>query len=173
MCETVEKWFKDEMYGGYYLCAADVKPLILRPKETYDGAMPSGNSLMAWNLVRLSQLTDDAEGASAAERQLSFMVSAAAENPTGHALFLLALMDREMPQPRVTVVLGKEADADGLPLSLSPDAAVTLLRQPTEEYPLKDGQPTFYICRDHSCLPATNDPGDAYQSLMPEKLQVR
>lgn len=173
LCETVEKWFKDDAHGGYYLCATDGESLILRPKETYDGAMPSGNSMMAWNLVRLSQLTDDAEDARATERQLTFMASAAAKNPTGHAMFLLALTDLETPPARVTVVLAKEADADGLPLSLPPDAVVTLLRQPTAEYPLKDGQTTFYICRDHSCLPATNDPGDAYRSLMPEKLQVR
>ena len=118
-------------------------------------------------------MADDAQGARAAERQLTFIASAAAESPTDHAMFLLALMDRETPPSRVTVVLAKEADADGLPLSLPPDASVTLLRQPTAEYPLKDGQTTFYICRDHSCLPATNDPGDAYRSTMPEKLQAR
>lgn len=128
---------------------------------------------MAWNQAQLSQLTGDAQDAHAAERQLAFLASATAESPTGHAMFLLALMDWETPQPRVTVVLAKEADADSLPLSLPPDAAVTLLRQPTAEYPLKVGQTTFYICQDHSCLPATNDPGDAYRSLMPEKLQVR
>lgn len=55
-------------------------------------------------------------------------------------MFLLALLDREAPPPRVTAVLAKEADAGGLPLSLPPDAAMTLLRQPTAEYPLKDGQ---------------------------------
>ena len=173
MCETVEKRFKDEAHGGYYLCTTDGESLILRPKETYDGAMPSGNSLMACNLVRLSQLTDDAHVVHAAERQLAFMASTAAENPISHAMFLLALMDWETPPPRVTVVLAKEAGADALPLSLPPDTAVTLLRQPTAEYPLKDGQTTFYICRDHSCLPATNDPGDVYRSSIPEKLQAR
>ena len=173
LCATVEKRFKDEAHGGYYLCATDGESLILRPKETYDGAMLSGNSLMAWNLVRLSQLTGNAQDAHMAESQLSFMVSESAENPTGHAMFLLALMNQETPPPRVTVVLAKEADADGLPLSLPSEAAVTLLRQPTAEYPLKDGQTTFYICQDHFCLPATNDPRDAYRSSMPEKLQTR
>ena len=173
LCATVEKRFKDEAHGGYYLCATDGESLILRPKETYDGAMPSGNSLMAWNLVRLSQLNGNAQDALMAESQLSFMASAAAENPTGHAMFLLALMNQEAPPPTVTVVLAKEGDADGLPLSLPSEAAVTLLRQPTAEYPLKDGRTTFYICRDHFCLPATNDPGDAYRSSMPEKLQTR
>lgn len=173
LCEIVDKRFGDEARGGYYLYAADGESLILRPKETYDGAMPSGNSLMAWNLVRLAQLSDEAQDAQAAERQLAFMASAAVKYPTGHAMFLLALMDRKAPPPSVTVVLAQEADADAIPLSLPPDAAVTLLRQPTADYPLKDGQTTFYICRDHSCLPATNDPSDVYRNSMPEKLQAR
>ena len=173
LCEIVDRRFGDEARGGYYLYAADGESLILRPKETYDGAMPSGNSLMAWNLVRLAQLSDEAQDAQAAERQLAFMASAAVKYPTGHAMFLLALMDREAPPPSVTVVLAQEADADAIPLSLPPDAAVTLLRQPTADYPLKDGQTTFYICRDHSCLPATNDPSDVYRNSMPEKLQAR
>lgn len=173
LCETVDRRFGDEARGGYYLYAADGEQLILRPKETYDGAMPSGNSLMAWNLVRLAQLSGETQDAQAAERQLAFMASAAVKYPTGHAMFLLALMDREAPPPRVTVVLAQETDADALPLSLPPDASVTQLRQPTADYLLKDGQTTFYICRDHSCLPATNDPGDVYRNSMPEKLQAR
>ena len=40
----------------------------------------------------------------------------------------------------------------------SGNAMMALLSQPTAAYPLKDGKTTFYICRDHSCLPATNDP---------------
>ena len=72
-------------------------------------------------------------------------------------MFLLALLDHEMPPPKVTVVLGKEETTDTLPLKLPPDAAVTLLRKPTQEYPLKNGRTTFYVCRDHSCLPPVND----------------
>ena len=47
-----------------------------------------------------------------------------------------------------------------LPVKLIPDAAVTLLHKPTEEYPLKEGKTTFYVCKDHSCLPPVNDLGE-------------
>ena len=159
LCGDADRNFRDGQAGGYFLYSEDSEALILRPKETYDGAMPSGNALMAWNLVRLSQFTGDELCAREAKRQLDFLAAEAAAYPTGHARFLLALLDWETPPPKATVVLASQADADGLPLSLPLDAAVTRLDRPTAEYPLKDGRTTFYICRDHSCLPATNDPG--------------
>lgn len=57
-CRKVMKYFADEGKGGFYLYGKDSQTLILWPKETYDGAMPSGNSLMAWNLVCLSQIME-------------------------------------------------------------------------------------------------------------------
>ena len=72
-------------------------------------------------------------------------------------MFLLALLNHENPPPRVTVALAKQADAVELPVSLSPDTAVLLLREPTEEYPLKNGKTTFYVCRNHSCMPPVHE----------------
>lgn len=43
--------FKDVEAGGYYLYGKDAESLMIRPKETYDGAMPSGNSVAAYNLT--------------------------------------------------------------------------------------------------------------------------
>ena len=117
---------------------------------------------MAWNLVRLSQLTPEPDGEYMlkAKRQLNFMSAGAVQYPAGHAMFLLALLDHETPPPRVTVVAAERKDIAKLPLTLPPDAAVILLRGPTDEYPLKNGRTTFYICRDHSCLPPVNEPDE-------------
>ena len=112
---------------------------------------------MAWNLVRLSQLTGDEVYRRQAEDQLNFLGAKAAQYPIGHGMFLLALLDHEMPAPKVTVVLGQQENIDALPVKLPPDTAVTLLRKPTEEYPLKEGKTTFYVCRHYSCLPPVND----------------
>ena len=156
LCETVLSSFQDRENGGFYLYGADSEPLILRPKETYDGAIPSGNSLMAWNLVRLSQLTSDSGYEAAAERQLAFLAPEAERYPTGYAMFLLALLEHEAPPPKVTAVPAEQADAARLPLAVPADAVV-LLREPSAEFPLKDGKTTFYVCRGHSCLPPVND----------------
>ena len=162
LCREAVRQFADETGGGFYLYGEENEPLILRPKECCDGALPSGNSLMAWNLVRLSQLTPEPDGEYMlkAKRQLNFMSAGAAQYPAGHAMFLLALLDHETPPPRVTVVAAERKDIAKLPLTLPPDAAVILLRGPTDEYPLKNGRTTFYICRDHSCLPPVNEPDE-------------
>ena len=157
LCREALDRFGDQKNGGFYLYGTENESLILRPKEDYDGAIPSGNSLMAWNLLRLSQLTGDEVYRQQAERQLRFLGEKAAQYPVSHGMFLLALLDHEMPPPKVTVVLAEQDSIAELPLKLPPDAAVTLLHKPTQEYPLKDGKTTFYVCRDHSCLPPAND----------------
>lgn len=158
LCQEANQRFRCDAHGGYYLYGTDHESLILRPKETYDGAMPSGNSLMAWNLVRLSLLTGEEQYTQDANRQLRFLAAEAAQSPIGHTMFLLALLQQQFPPTKVTVVLAPQEAADKLSLSFPADAAVTLLHSPTAEYPLKDGKTTFYICRNHQCLPPTNDP---------------
>ena len=157
LCQNVLFKFQDSENGGFYLYGAENETLILRPKETYDGAIPSGNSLMAWNLVRLSQLVPDEKYEREAVRQLDFLAPEAAQYPPGYAMFLLALLDHDDPPPKVTVVLAEQPDTKKLPLSIPPDASVVLLHKPTEEYPLKNGKTTFYVCRNYSCLPPVND----------------
>ena len=121
--------------------------------------------MMAWNLVRLSQLTGDEAYRRQAEEQLNFLGAKARQYPIGHGMFLLALLDHEMPAAKVTVVLGEQETIDTLPLKLPPDTAVTLLRKSRSEYPLKDGKTTFYVCKDHSCLPPVNDLSEIMENL--------
>lgn len=156
LCRDTLSRFQDAENGGFYLYGEDHEALILRPKDTYDGAMPSGNSLMAWNLVRLSQLVSEEAYGPLAERQLDFLAADAKQYPAGYAMFLLALLDRRDPPPKVTVVGPGKSEAGRLPLELPAEAAV-VLREPGEDYPLKSGKTTFYVCRGHSCLPPVND----------------
>lgn len=156
LCRDTLSRFQDAENGGLYLYGEDHEALILRPKETYDGAMPSGNSLMAWNLVRLSQLVSEETYGPLAERQLDFLAADAKQYPAGYAMFLLALLDRRGPPPKVTVVRSGKSEAGRLPLELPAEAAV-LLREPGAEYPLKNGRTTFYVCRGHRCLPPVNE----------------
>lgn len=156
LCRDTLSRFQDAENGGFYLYGEDHEALILRPKETYDGAMPSGNSLMAWNLVRLSQLISEEAYGPLAERQLDFLAADAKRYPAGYAMFLLALLDGRDPPPKVTVVLAGKSEAGRLPLALPAETAVTL-REPGAEYPLKNGKTTFYVCRGHSCLPPVNE----------------
>ena len=103
-----------------------------RQKETYDGALPSGNAVMAYNLVRLSQLTGDARWEEAARRQLDWLSEVASAYPSGHAMFLLALLVDRNPPPRVTVVLACDADRAAVTAGLPLYADVAVLDRPTQ-----------------------------------------
>lgn len=157
LCRKVIEDFSDEAGGGFYLYGSDSEALILRPKETYDGAVPSGNSLMAWNLVELWHLTGDESYEAQAKRQLDFLSNDAKRYPIGYAMFLSAYLEFTDPPMKVTVVLAQDSDQERLPLKLPLEASVTLLPRPTHEYPLKDGKTTYYVCADHRCFPPVND----------------
>lgn len=107
LCQQVINHFEDNS-GGFYLYSHNSQELIYRPKETYDGAMPSGNSMMAYNLVRLSQIKNNTNFKDAAERQLNFLAAQAEQHPTGHAMFLLSLLNNTYPPIKITIVLDKK-----------------------------------------------------------------
>jgi uncharacterized protein YyaL (SSP411 family) len=156
LCQKAMSEFHDSN-GGFYLYSNDSEKLIMRPKETYDGAIPSGNSMMAYNLVRLAQLTSDASFKDEAERQLDFLAADASQYPAGYAMFLTALLTHYYPPMKVTVVLDNKTGAENIPLTVPSDAVIILLQQPTAEYPLKNGKTTFYVCNNHSCMPPVNN----------------
>lgn len=155
-CNKVLSEFGDPA-NGFYLYGNGHEELILRPKETYDGAIPSGNSLMAYNLVHLSFLANEEIYKTDAHRQLDYLSSVAAQYPTGHAMFLIALLEHEQPQTKITIVTDGSTDIGALALALPQDASVTLMTTPTKEYSLLNGKTTYYMCKGHSCLPPTND----------------
>ena len=156
MCQRILEDFQD-IDGGFYFSGTQGETLILRPKESYDGATPSGNGLMAWNLVRLAQLTGDPVYEQEAQKQLDFLAGQAASAPLGHTMFLLALLDHTDPPPKVTIVPGGNTDLADLPLHLPGDAAAVLLPHPTDDFPLLDGKTTFYVCQGHTCFPPAHD----------------
>ena len=126
--------------------------------------MPSGNSLMAWNLTRLYQITQKDEWRIAAEQQLSFLASAAAAYPAGFAMTMLAQLVYDSPTT-LTVVSPRDSDLQALPFVMPPESVVRVLRQPTAEYPLRNGSTTWYLCSDHRCMPPTNQLAEIVANL--------
>ena len=149
--------FYDEDQGGFFLYGKENEQLILRPKETYDGAVFSGNSAMAYNLVQLSFLTDEEDLRELAKQQLAFLSAEAEQYPAGQAMFLVALLDDIDPPEKITVVVKEMQEIAALPCKVSLDAIVHVLKEPTEEYPLKNDKTTFYVCRGRTCQPPVNE----------------
>lgn len=156
MCDKVVSDFSDNT-GGFYLYGNQSEELILRPKETYDGAVPSGNSLMAYNFVKLYLLTSDDKYKDLAEKQLDFISATASSYPTNHAMFLMALLEYNEPPMKVTVVVDDNANIKDFSLDLPANAIINLLTKPTGEYTLKNGKTTYYVCKGKACMPPTND----------------
>ncbi len=91
-CEKVITEFKDTSQG-FNFYGKESEQLILNPKETYDGAIPSGNSLMAYNLVELYKFTQNKKYKAEAKSQLNFISADAMHHPTGYGMFLTALLE--------------------------------------------------------------------------------
>ena len=156
-CEKAISDFYDKQRGGFYLYGKENEQLILRPKECYDGAVPSGNSMMAYNLVQMHLLTGEKQFGDLAEHHLKFMSADARDYPAGHGMLLMALWDYLDAPEKITVVLKDDQKPEGLPCRISLGTVVCVLKGPTEEYPLKNDRTTFYVCRGHSCQPPANE----------------
>lgn len=156
LCDRCLSLFYDKNASGFFLNGSENEKLIMRPKETYDGAMPSGNSMMAYNLLRLSYYYENAGYDSHARQQLQFMITEAAHYPSGYAMFLCALLDYVELPTKVTIVLKDKTDLEKLKGKAPLSTIVKILEEATSEYPLINEQTTYYVCKGKSCQPTTN-----------------
>ena len=154
-CDEVVKRFSDDLKGGFYLSESENTELFMNPKETYDGAIPSGNSVMAYNFVRLYQLTENEKYRGLAEKQLEFLSSQAGDYPAGHCMFLTAKMLHENPPEHITVALKNDSDSEKIKRNIPFLANISVVKE-SKEYPLLNEKTTYYICKNHACLPPTN-----------------
>ncbi|XOQ47375.1 MAG: Cellobiose 2-epimerase [Eubacteriales bacterium] len=106
--------FYDQKNGGFFLSANEAEPLIHRPKETYDGAIPSGNSVAGAGLLKLFALTGDTKLREAAEEQLQFLAAAAQDYPAGYCFALLAMMSALYPSKEIVCVMRDKAEMEPL-----------------------------------------------------------
>src|SRR4029079_5851257 len=70
LAESMLQKFYDAEHGGFWQSAADSSDLILRVKEDYDGAEPSGNSVAILSLLKLGSITERKDFTQAAEKSL-------------------------------------------------------------------------------------------------------
>ncbi len=155
-CNKVIYDFYDEKDGGFFLYGKENESLIIKRKETYDGAIPSGNSVMTYNLVKLSYVFKDRKLTNLAQQQLTFMASFAMEYPTGYSFYLIALQLYLSPPESIIIVLKNKEDLKKTKNLIPLNANVSILENPTTEYKLLNDKTTYYICKNHTCLPPTN-----------------
>ncbi len=172
--EQMLQFFWDDEQGGLYFYGSDSEKLIIRNKEIYDGAMPSGNAVAASNFLKLAKLTYDAKLSQIAERQLQAFGGAVNQHPNGHAMLLIA-MDLAASAPSEIVIAG-DPDSEATKRMLAevrrgfrphtltivlPDAAdgeeVRRLLPLVQDKTAIGGRTTAYVCENFACQSPTTD----------------
>lgn len=141
--------FYDREHGGFFFSGPGNEKLILRPKELYDGAMPSGNSVMTYNLSRMAALTHREDYDDLLKYQQTFQNGAAADYPAGYGFYLYSTL------PIKEIVCATNDPAGVRSLKIRSDWAFRLTNDPC--YPLLNGKTTYYVCEGSACLPPTNE----------------
>ena len=160
--------FLDEKEGGFFFTADDGEEILFRQKDSYDGAIPSGNSVMMLNLLRLSRITgrlDLEERALGVSRAFARNIG---QIPSAYSQLMVALEFLAGPQFEI-VIAGKTGapdtkgmlDAvrrDFLPnriLLFKPQgpggAAVAKIAPYTKNIKAQRGRATAYVCRNFAC----------------------
>jgi uncharacterized protein YyaL (SSP411 family) len=179
--ETLEL-FWDSEHGGFFFTAGDNEELLVRQKEIYDGAMPSGNSMAADNLVRLARLTGDQEFAARGEELFKAFSAQANSMPSAYGQLMIA--HQRAASPSLEVVIAGKPDAEDTQALLAAVRAdyrpyLSLLLIPpgeagspihalapfTQGYEMVEGKAAAYVCRDFSCQLPTTEPEELVRLL--------
>jgi uncharacterized protein len=153
------KLFRD-MEGRFYVTSTN--ELLVRPRETGDGALPSGNSIQLLNLIRLARITardDYARHADALIRSVADEASLAPVAYTG----LLSAVDFVLGPSYEVVLAGKDVSAlrravfaQFVPNKVVLRASVGVAPYTKEQKPLR-GRATAYVCTNYLCKLPTTD----------------
>ena len=165
--------FEDKVHGGYFMTAEDSELLIARPKETYDGAIPSGNSVAAMVLQRLASLTGELEWQDAAAGQMHFLAGDIGEYPSASCYGVMAMMGALYPHrelvctasdglPDELKAYSKEHPTDDLQILLKTAENIDLLAECapfTRDYPISKQGAMYYLCENGTCKSPVNEIG--------------
>jgi uncharacterized protein len=165
LAESMLARFYDADNGGFWQSPPGAKDLILRVKEDYDGAEPSGNSVAALALLKLGKITDRKAFTEAGEETLRLFANRLQQAPQA-VPFMLQALDFSLEEPRRAVVAGEPAD----PKTAALLRAVHSVYQPNKVVlgssgdvePLARALPAkneavVYVCTGSACQPPTSD----------------
>jgi hypothetical protein len=155
--------FADDERGGFFLSAGEA--LVARRKDLEDQPTPSGNSMLAWVLLRLARIYGDGEAERRAVSVFRLIHRAATRVPLGFG-WALAALDLHFSPPRELAIVGP-ADSKAARSALSGfDPRTVVAFGPAEQVPLLagkglvDGRPAVYLCENFACMAPLTDPAE-------------
>jgi uncharacterized protein len=160
--------FWDQKSGGFFFTDKKDNDAVPRLKQTYDGAMPSGNSMALLNLLRLARLSGESYFDEYAENLLNTFSEEIKNQPLGHT-FMLTGLEFVLGPNFMVVLVGDPVDKDTIEMvgalrkKYLPNLTVKMWKPEKEKslfpgviYEKIDGKTTAYVCRGQICLPPTN-----------------
>jgi uncharacterized protein YyaL (SSP411 family) len=173
LAEAMIAKFYDAENGGFWQSAAGAKDLILRVKDDYDGAEPSGNSVATLALLKLAAITDRVDFKKPAEATLRLFAHRLQNFP--HAMpFMLHAADFWIEEPRRVVIAGDSRSVKARELIhaahsvYQPNKVVLGNAGAVEPFaktlPTKDG-PMVFLCTGKACLPPMSEVAKVRQLL--------
>ncbi len=180
LAEVLVDLFRDPDTGLFYDTGRDHEQLIVRPRDLFDNAYPSGNAIAADVLWRLGVLLDEPRFRTHAEDILRRAGGAMQRMPTGLG-HMLSVLDMYLgPMYEVVLVAGKEPQAteslfqaafqpyqpNKVVVTLFPDTSPSLKERPLLQHksPL-NGHATAYVCQGYACQAPTTDPDELIRQL--------
>jgi len=170
LAETMIEHFRASG-GGFYDTSDDHEALIVRPRELQDNAVPSGNAMATFVLLRLAGLAEEPRYLELARAALGPMQEMLARHPLGFARWLIGL-DYVLSHPREITIVGDTGATDTRALLDVCTAGyrphqILALGEPgagPTTVPLLhhrgqvDGRATAYVCIDSVCRAPVTDP---------------
>lgn len=99
--ENLLELFWDQQEAGLYFYGSDGEELLVRPKESYDGALPSDNAVAALNFLRLARIKGNSNLAARAQAQFKYFGRTINDNPTAYSFWLQAGLYQQQEGMRI------------------------------------------------------------------------
>jgi uncharacterized protein YyaL (SSP411 family) len=179
LADAMLERFWNEEEGAFYDTAADAEKLVVRPRDLFDNATPSGNSVAVGVLLKLGRILGEPRYAQVGRRVLESLVEVSGRVPMGFG-HLLCAMDFELATPREVAFIGTpgEAETDALTRVAAraylPNTVVVLGRGGGGEEPAipllegrgrVDGRPAAYVCERYACRRPVTEPAELAAEL--------
>jgi uncharacterized protein YyaL (SSP411 family) len=157
--------FADDEHGGFFQTPRDGEELVARKKDFDDHPTPSGNSMLAYVLLRLARIYGDDELERRAVAVLRLVRDALERAPSSFGWTLVAL-DLHFAAPREVAIVGPR-DSEVARAALARwDPRAVIAFGPAERVPLLegkglvDGRPAVYICERFACRAPATEPSE-------------
>lgn len=148
--------FSDEETGFFFFTPKNQPDIIVRKKEVYDGAVPSGNAVMATNLYQLSILTGSNDWKERSFAMISSLGNAIIKYPTSFGVWAGLLQEITDGTAEIAIIGMSPAEVHMDVLKMYLPHKVVMVTNEASIYPLLSGKPitektNIWLCKNYSC----------------------